>query len=222
MLGQNVAVLVQHLLHNVGLIEIAAVDAGRLSRHGQQTLIEAVGHSCNPAFISMGLSVGTETYYKYLKSFGLMDKTGMTAKEMDTYMNKKSGMLGITGISSDMREIDAACEEGNERALLATDMYFYRIRKYIGAYAAAMDGCDIIVFTAGVGENQASMREKVCEGLSFMGVKVDVEKISMIRWLSVSLRISMIRWIIWIKETRNPRNPETHPGPPKGREGDTQ
>ena len=106
----------------------------------------------------------------------IQKKLGLDADGMSNLLNKKSGMLGITGISSDMREIDAACEEGNERALLATDMYFYRIRKYIGAYAAAMDGCDIIVFTAGVGENQASMREKVCEGLSFMGVKIDVEK----------------------------------------------
>ena len=106
----------------------------------------------------------------------IQKKLGLDADGMSNLLNKKSGMLGITGISSDMREIDAACEEGNERALLASDMYFYRIRKYIGAYAAAMDGCDIIVFTAGVGENQTSMREKVCEGLSFMGVKIDAEK----------------------------------------------
>ncbi len=106
----------------------------------------------------------------------IQKKLGLDADGMSNLLNKKSGMLGITGISSDMREIDAACEEGNEHAKLAIEMYNYRIRKYIGAYAAAMDGCDIIVFTAGVGENQASMREKVCEGLSFMGVKVDVEK----------------------------------------------
>lgn len=106
----------------------------------------------------------------------IQKKLGLDADGMSNLLNKKSGMLGITGISSDMREIDAACKEGNERAKLTIDMYNYRIRKYIGAYAAAMDGCDIIVFTAGVGENQASMREKVCEGLSFMGVKIDVEK----------------------------------------------
>ena len=106
----------------------------------------------------------------------IQKKLGLDADGMSNLLNKKSGMLGITGISSDMREIDAACEEGNERAKLAIEMYNYRIRKYISAYAAAMDGCDIIVFTAGVGENQASMREKVCEGLSFMGVKIDVEK----------------------------------------------
>ena len=106
----------------------------------------------------------------------IQKKLGLDADGMSNLLNKKSGMLGITGISSDMREIDAACEEGNERAKLAIKMYNYRIRKYIGAYAAAMDGCDIIVFTAGVGENQTSMREKVCEGLSFMGVKIDAEK----------------------------------------------
>lgn len=106
----------------------------------------------------------------------IQKKLGLDADGMSNLLNKKSGMLGITGISSDMREIDAACKEGNERAKLTIDMYNYRIRKYIGAYAAAMDGCDIIVFTAGVGENQTSMREKVCEGLSFMGVKIDVEK----------------------------------------------
>ena len=106
----------------------------------------------------------------------IQKKLGLDADGMSNLLNKKSGMLGITGISSDMREIDAACEEGNERAKLAIEMYNYRIRKYIGAYAAAMDGCDIIVFTAGVGENQTSMREKVCEGLSFMGVKIDAEK----------------------------------------------
>ena len=106
----------------------------------------------------------------------IQKKLGLDADGMSNLLNKKSGMLGITGISSDMREIDAACEEGNELAKLAIEMYNYRIRKYIGAYAAAMDGCDIIVFTAGVGENQASMREEVCKGLSFMGVKIDVEK----------------------------------------------
>ncbi len=106
----------------------------------------------------------------------IQKKLGLDADGISDLLNKKSGMLGITGISSDMREIESACKAGNERAQLASDMYFYRIRKYIGAYAAAMDGCDIIVFTAGVGENQTSLREKVCEGLTFMGVKIDVEK----------------------------------------------
>lgn len=103
-------------------------------------------------------------------------KLGLDADGLSDLLNKKSGMLGITGVSSDMREIEKAFEEGNERAKLAFDMYFYRIRKYIGAYAAAMDGCDIIVFTAGVGENQPSLREEVCKKLTYLGVEIDVDK----------------------------------------------
>ena len=103
-------------------------------------------------------------------------KLGLDADGLSDLLNKKSGMLGITGVSSDMREIEKAYENGNERAKLAFDMYFYRIRKYIGAYAAAMDGCDIIVFTAGVGENQPSLREEVCKKLTYLGVEIDVEK----------------------------------------------
>ena len=103
-------------------------------------------------------------------------KLGLDADGMSNLLNKKSGLLGVSGISSDMREIFSANEAGNERAKLAFDMYCYRVRKYVGAYAAAMNGCDIIVFTAGVGENQADMRQRVCEGLSFMGVQIDVEK----------------------------------------------
>ena len=103
-------------------------------------------------------------------------KLGLDADGISNLLNKKSGLMGITGISSDMREIDAAAKKGDERAILALDMYFYRIKKYIGAYAAAMGGADIIVFTAGVGENQANMRESVCKGMEWMGVKFDAAK----------------------------------------------
>lgn len=106
----------------------------------------------------------------------LEKKLGLDADGMSNLLNKKSGVLGITGISSDMREIDDAIAAGNERAKLALDMYNYRIKKYVGAYAAAMGGCDIIVFTAGVGENQSDMREAVCENMEYMGVKIDKEK----------------------------------------------
>jgi len=106
----------------------------------------------------------------------LMEKTGMKPQEMADFLNKKSGVLGITGISSDMREIEQAAKEGNEKAILALNMYNYRIKKYIGAYAAAMGGVDIIVWTAGVGENQISTRMESCSGLEFLGVKMDAEK----------------------------------------------
>jgi len=105
----------------------------------------------------------------------LMEKTGMKPQEMAEYLNKQSGVLGITGISSDMREIESAAEEGNKRAKLALDMYNYRIKKYIGAYAAAMGGVDIIVWTAGVGENQTGTRLDACSGLEFLGIKMDAE-----------------------------------------------
>ena len=106
----------------------------------------------------------------------IMDKEGLTTTGVSNLLNKKSGVLGISGVSSDMRELEAAVAEGNPKALLAENMYFYRIKKYIGAYAAALGGVDVILFTGGVGENQASCRAGVCEGLEFMGVKIDAEK----------------------------------------------
>ena len=106
----------------------------------------------------------------------LAKKLDLDADGVSNLLNKQSGVLGITGESSDMRDVENAAAEGNARAILALDMYFYRIKKYIGAYAAAMGGVDIIVFTAGVGENQASMREAVCENMEFLGVKFDKEK----------------------------------------------
>lgn len=103
----------------------------------------------------------------------LMEKENLDAKGVANLVNKKSGVLGISGLSSDMRDIEAGIAAGNERAKLALDMYEYRIVKYIGAYAAAMGGVDVIVFTGGVGENQTCTREAVCEPLAFMGVKID-------------------------------------------------
>ena len=105
----------------------------------------------------------------------IQKKLGLDADGISDLLNKKSGVLGVTELSSDMREVDAACEKGDEKAILAMKMYNYRIKKYIGAYAAAMGGVDIIVFTAGVGENQWSTREEACEGLDFIGVKIDKE-----------------------------------------------
>ena len=105
----------------------------------------------------------------------IMDKLHLQPQEMADFLNKKSGVLGITGISSDMRDIEEAAKNGNERAQLALRMYNYRIKKYIGSYAAAMGGVDVIVWTAGVGENQISTRMEACSGLEFLGVKMDEE-----------------------------------------------
>jgi len=105
----------------------------------------------------------------------LMLKHNLTADELQKIINKESGMAGLTEISSDMREIEAAVNSGNERAKLGLDMYEHRITKYIGAYAAEMGGVDIIVFTGGVGENQTGLRADVCAPLAFMGVEIDLE-----------------------------------------------
>lgn len=111
----------------------------------------------------------------------IQKKLGLDADGISNLLNKKSGVFGITGISSDMREIDAAAGSGDKKAILALEMYNYRIKKYIGAYAAAMGGVDIIVMTAGVGENQASMRAGVCKDLEWMGVRIDESKNAVIR-----------------------------------------
>ncbi len=105
----------------------------------------------------------------------LMTKHGLSAADLQRVINKESGVLGVSEISSDMREIEAAVNAGDERATLALDMYENRIIKYIGAYAAEMGGLDIIVFTGGVGENQTGVRENVCAHLAFMGVEIDKE-----------------------------------------------
>ena len=103
----------------------------------------------------------------------LMGKHGYDIQTMMNILNKKSGVLGISGVSSDFRDLEAAAAQGNERAQLALDKFHYEVRKDIGAYAAAMGGCDAIVFTAGVGENGAANRAAICEGLEYMGVKID-------------------------------------------------
>jgi len=105
----------------------------------------------------------------------LMEKEMIGSSAVNTLFNKHSGVLGISGVSSDMRDIEKAISEGNKRAILALEMYEYRIRKYIGSYIAALNGVDILVFTGGVGENQSISRQVVCEGLSFMGLKIDKE-----------------------------------------------
>jgi acetate kinase len=106
----------------------------------------------------------------------IMDKEEIDHASLNTLLNKHSGLLGISGISSDMREIESAADKGDERAILALRMFSYRIRKYIGAYTAAMGGVDIIVFTGGIGENGWHMRESICSDLEFLGIEFDAKK----------------------------------------------
>lgn len=106
----------------------------------------------------------------------LMAKEGLTLNEANNLLNKHSGLLGISGVSSDMREIQSAADEGSERAQIAIDMFCYRLKKYIAAYAGVMGGVDHVIFTGGIGENSASVRLEACDGLEFMGISIDKRK----------------------------------------------
>ena len=105
----------------------------------------------------------------------LMDKTGMDIHEATDYLNKKSGVLGVSGISSDFRDLETAAAKGNDRAQLALNVFCYRVKKYIGSYAAALGGVDCIAFTGGIGENSAEVRGQILEGLEFLGINFDAE-----------------------------------------------
>ena len=103
----------------------------------------------------------------------IMEKKGMTAAEVDNYLNKKCGLDGVSGVGSDSRDVEAAMNNGNDRAKLAFDMLCYQIKKYVGSYSAAMGGVDAIVFTAGIGEHTPYIRENALSDLEFLGVKID-------------------------------------------------
>jgi len=163
--------------------ELAGLDAGRakiITCHigngaSVTAILDGKSYDTSMGFSPLdGLVMGTRCGQVDASAITFIgDKEGMSYAEIDTMMNKKSGVLGLTGISSDMRDIDRAYDEGNPRAILARDMYYGRIKKFVGQYAAEMGGVDLIVFTGGVGENSCEMRETVCSGLEFMGVEFD-------------------------------------------------
>jgi acetate kinase len=106
----------------------------------------------------------------------IMEKEDLSPQEIDDIMNNESGFLGVSGISSDTRDIEDAAAEGHHRAQLSLDIFTYRVKKYIGSYIAAMNGVDAIVFTAGIGENAIAMRESICADLDYLGIELDEEK----------------------------------------------
>lgn len=171
--------------------EILGVDI-----HTQRIITCHLGNGASLAAIDRGRSVDTSMGMTPLEGLVMgtrcgdldvgallyiADKEETSIQYTSTLVNKFSGMLGISGISSDMRDIEMAAEQGNERARLAMEIYQYRVRKYIGAYAAAMGGVDLIIFTGGIGENDTITRTKSLEGLEFMGVSIDTEKSMSIR-----------------------------------------
>lgn len=147
---------------------IAAVDGGK-------SVDTSMGFT-PLAGVPMGTRSGDidPAIIKFLTEKEDEDHNSYSVRDIDRIMNKQSGVLGISGVSSDFRDLYDAADSGNERALLAVEMFSYAVKKYVGAYAAAMNGLDAIVFTAGVGENTPDIRERVCKGLSFMGVDIDI------------------------------------------------
>lgn len=124
-----------------------------------------------------GIIMGTRSgnMDPYLPLF-VMEKEGIPLEKMNEYLNKKCGVLGISGVSSDFRDLEEAASEGNRRAKLALEMFAYQAKKYIGAYAAAMNGLDAVVFTGGIGENSSLVRKMICEDMDYFGIKIDEEK----------------------------------------------
>lgn len=150
-----------------------------------------LGNGCSMAAVCEGESVDTSMGFTPLEGlvmgtrsgdidaavvFYLMDKLGMTVQEVDNLLNRESGLLGLSGISRDVRDLVEATEKHDEKAKLALKLFCYRVRKYIGAYAAAMGGLDAVIFTAGIGENAVPIRADICAGLEFLGIELDAEK----------------------------------------------
>jgi acetate kinase len=150
-----------------------------------------LGNGCSMAAIRNGQSVDTSMGLTPLEGqimgtrsgdidpalgFFLTREAGIGFEELDSLLNRKSGMLGVSGLSNDVRTLVEAAARGHKRATLALDMFAYRVRKYIGAYMAVLNGCDAIVFTGGVGENAAPLRERICSNLEYLGVSLDVSR----------------------------------------------
>ena len=130
----------------------------------------------------------------------LMEKENMDAQQIDNFLNRCSGILGISGLSSDFRDLEQAANNGDERSQLAIDIFAYKVRKYIGGYVAAMGGVDAIVFTAGLGENSPFMREKICNGLEFLGTRIDPE-LNKIRGKAREISVKRARTKIFVVPT---------------------
>jgi acetate kinase len=145
-----------------------------------------------------GLAMGTRsgTIDPAVISF-LMDKEKMTVKDVSDFLNKKSGVLGVSGVSSDFRDVQEAAENGNNRAILALDIFCYKVKRFIGDYIGIMNGADAVVFTAGIGENNDLVRSKILKDLDFLGIEVDMEKNKVIgKEIDISAPGSRVKTIV--------------------------
>jgi len=170
--SERCAELLERPLSEVRLITAHLGNGGSLS-----AIMNGISVDTSMGFTPLeGVMMGTRTGdFDPAIVMYLMQKENMDAVELNNLFNKKSGMLGLSGISSDMRDIESKIDEGDEQAKLAWDVYEYRIRKYIGSYIAAMNGVDALIFTAGVGENDAILRAAICRNLSYFGIEIDEE-----------------------------------------------
>ena len=165
MMGKNIEELKIITCHLGNGASIAAVEGGKSIETSMGfTPLEGIAMGTRSGSIDPAIT----TY--------LMNELHLSADEVNDVLNKKSGVLGISGVSSDFRDVEDAAAKGEERSQLALDVFYYKVKKFIGSYAAVMDGVDCIVFTAGLGENSPEMREEVCKGLGYLGVELDVEK----------------------------------------------
>lgn len=172
---------------------VAQQAAGMMNEHMTDLRIITchLGNGASIAAIKYGKSIDTSMGFTPLEGLVMgtrsgeidpaiipfiMEKEHMTSHELDEYLNRKSGILGISGMSSDFRDLEAAAKDGDERSQLAIEIFAYKVKKYIGGYVAAMGGVDAIAFTAGLGENSPSMRDKICNGLEYLGTRIDAEK----------------------------------------------
>lgn len=174
-----------------------------------------LGNGASIAAIKYGKSVDTSMGYTPLEGLVmgtrsgeidpaiipfLMEKENMNAQQIDDYLNRRSGILGISGLSSDFRDLESAANRGDERSQLAIDIFAYKVKKYIGGYVAAMGGVDAIIFTAGLGENSPFMRDKICNGLEYLGTRVDPE-LNKLRGKQMEISIKRARVKIFVIPT---------------------
>lgn len=174
-----------------------------------------LGNGASIAAIKYGKSIDTSMGYTPLEGLVmgtrsgeidpaiipfLMEKENMNAQQIDDYLNRRSGILGISGLSSDFRDLESAANRGDERSQLAIDIFAYKVKKYIGGYVAAMGGVDAIIFTAGLGENSPFMRDKICNGLEYLGTRIDPE-LNKLRGKQMEISIKRTRVKIFVIPT---------------------
>ncbi len=189
--------------------------SGQVKKENSRVIVCHLGNGSSLSAVKNGKSIDTSMGFTPLDGFimgtrsggvddsiitYLMEKEQMSAQQINDMLNKKSGLLGISGVSSDKRDLTAAADAGNERAQLADEILCYQVSKFIGSYAAALGGVDAVAFTGGIGENDTSLREKVCEGLGFLGIEIDKQLNDKARG-GAEMKVSSGKTEVWVIPT---------------------